>query len=122
MKITRQRLKQIIKEELEYSGVGRTKWQPEKHVSPGGVESWYLNGKRHNPNGPALVYPDGHEQWYLDDELHREDGPAISDPDGTQQWYLYGKRHNPNGPAVVYPDGTQEWWLNGERVKVKRNK
>ena len=42
--------------------------QPEMKVNSNGTKRWYLNGK-----------------------LHREDGPAIEWSDGTKEWYLNGK-------------------------------
>ena len=62
------------------------------HVDRGGTKRWYLNGKRHREDGPAIEYPDGTKVWYLNDELHREDGPAVEYPDGTKSWYLNGKK------------------------------
>ena len=37
------------------------------------------------------VYPDGVKQWYLHGKLHREDGPAVEYPDGEKFWYLNNK-------------------------------
>ena len=37
---------------------------------------WYINGKRHREDGPAIEYADGTKKWYLNDQRHREDGPA----------------------------------------------
>ena len=58
------------------------------------------------------IYPDGTQFWYLNGKYHREDSPAVIYPDGTQEWYLNGKLHMEDGPAVISPDGTQEWYLN----------
>ena len=35
-------------------------------------------------------YEDG-EYWYLNGKWHREDGPAVIYSDGTQAWYINGK-------------------------------
>ena len=59
-----------------------------------GSKAWYLNGKRHRVDGPAVKYPNGPELWWFNDFLHRENGPAIERPDGTKEWYLNGKRYN----------------------------
>ena len=37
------------------------------------------------------VWADGAKQWYLNGKLHREDGPAIEYTNGTKHWYLNGK-------------------------------
>ena len=88
--------------------------KPECKTYPDGTQAWYLNGKRHREDGPAIIYPNGYKEWWLNDNLHREDGPAVIDSDGTQEWWLYGKRHREDGPAIIYPNGTQYWYLNGK--------
>lgn len=30
--------------------------------------------------------------WFLDGKLHREDGPAVECPDGSRFWYRNGER------------------------------
>jgi hypothetical protein len=51
-------------------------------IRPDGTEEYYLNGRRHRENGPALIAPrpDGGwmEEWYEDGIISRppEDGPA----------------------------------------------
>ena len=42
-------------------------------VLTNGDKSWYLDGKRHREDGPAIEYDDGSKSWYLDDKLHREE-------------------------------------------------
>jgi len=59
-----------------------------------GIKSWWLNGKR-----------------------HRIDGPAIECPNGSKKWYLNGKLHRIDGPAIEYSNGYKEWWLNNKEVK-----
>ena len=81
-----------------------------------GIEYWYLNGKRHRTDGPAIIYHSGSQYWYLNDKLHRTDGPAVIYPDGTQYWYLNGKYHRTDGPAVTYPNRNQKWYLNDKEV------
>jgi hypothetical protein len=42
-------------------------------------------------NEPTLrIYVDGDKEWYLNGKRHRVDGPAIEWPDGTKRWYLHG--------------------------------
>ena len=33
----------------------------------------------------------GEKRWFLNGKLHREDGPAVEYPVGTKLWYLKGK-------------------------------
>ena len=57
-----------------------------------GYKEWYLNGKRHREDGPAVEYADGKQEWYRNDKLHREDGPAVEYASGVKFWYLNGER------------------------------
>ena len=57
-------------------------------VNEYGTKSWYLNGKRHREDGPAIEYASGTKFWYLNGKYHREDGPAIEYASGTKSWYL----------------------------------
>jgi hypothetical protein len=85
---------------------------------PSGSRGWYLNGKEHRVDGPAIERADGTKFWYLNGQQHREDGPAIEHPGGAKEWYLNGKLHRVDGPACEYSDGSKEWWLNGERHRA----
>ena len=62
------------------------------------------------------VYADGTKYWYLNGKHHREDGPAVEYADGTKEWYLNGKHHREDGPAVEWADGTKFWYLNGKHL------
>jgi len=58
-----------------------------------GNKVWYLNGKKHREDGPAIEYADGDKSWYLKGKYHREDGPALDWPkEGEKHWYLNGRR------------------------------
>ena len=59
------------------------------------------------------VDPDGYQRWFLNGKLHRTDGPAIIHPNGTQSWWINGNLHREFGPAVIYPNGSKQWYLNG---------
>ncbi len=37
------------------------------------------------------VYYDGDKAWYLKGKRHREDGPAVEYANGDKRWYLNGK-------------------------------
>jgi hypothetical protein len=91
-------------------------------VYPNGSKFWYLNGKLHREDGPAIEWASGGKRWYLNDELHREDGPAIEYPSGTKEWFLNGKRHREDGPAIEYPSGDKYWYLNGKYVTEEEHK
>lgn len=38
------------------------------------------------------VYDDGTKFWFLNGKLHREDDPAIEWANGSKSWWLYGKQ------------------------------
>ena len=82
-------------------------------VFSNGSRYWYLNGKRHREDGPAIECANGARYWYLNGKLHRKDGPACEYANGTREWWLNGAPHREDGPAVECVDGTREWWLNG---------
>jgi hypothetical protein len=63
----------------------------------------------------------GTKRYYLNGKLHREDGPAIENSDGTKAWYINDQLHRVDGPAIEYADGSKAWFLNGEPIKVKDN-
>ena len=81
-----------------------------------GDEYWWLNGKRHREDGPAVEYANGDKSWYLNGKLHREDGPAYEGTSGTKYWYLNGKLHREDGPAYEGTSGTKYWYLNDKKV------
>ena len=60
------------------------------------------------------VYDNGAKEWYLSGKLHREDGPAIEWPNGAKEWFLNGKRHREDGPAVERANGTKYWYLDDD--------
>jgi hypothetical protein len=93
-------------------------------VYPNGDKIWYLNGKRHREDGPAIEYADGTKYWYLNDKLHREDGPAVEYADGDKSWYLNDNRYteqefnekmNPKAKELSVSDISK---LLGYEVKV----
>jgi len=83
-------------------------------VCDSGDKHWYLYGKRHREDGPAIEYANGNKSWYINDELHREDGPALEYTNGDKAWYLNGKRHREDGPAIEYANGNKSWYINDE--------
>lgn len=59
------------------------------------------------------VYEDGTKKWYLNGKIHREDGPAVEWASGDKKWYINGKLHREDGPAFEGSDGTKYWYING---------
>ena len=92
-------------------------------VYPNGSKRWYLNGKLHREDGPAIEYPNGSKRWYLNGKVHREDGPAVENFNGSKYWYLNGKelteeefnarRNSCNGKIVE---------IDGKRYKLEELK
>jgi antitoxin component YwqK of YwqJK toxin-antitoxin module len=69
-------------------------------------EYWYLNGKRHREDGPAIQkwFENGqkrYEEWYLNGKSHREDGPAY------QHWYENGQKSR------------ESWYLNDKEYYLR---
>ena len=65
------------------------------------------------------VESDGFRSWYLNGKRHREDGPAVEDVYGNKAWYLNGKLHREDGPALEWGPGYKAWWLNGKEYTEK---
>ena len=78
-----------------------------------GNKYWYINGKYHRENGPAIESKNGDKWWYVNDELHRENGPAVEHYDGSKEWYKNDKSHRYDGPAKEWAAGSVEYWYNG---------
>ena len=91
-------------------------------VYPNGDKSWYLNGKLHREDGPAIEGADGDKYWWLNGKLHREDGPAIEGANGDKYWWLNGKRHREDGPAAEEAHGYKSWYLNDKKVTQEEHK
>lgn len=81
-----------------------------------GTVIYYLNGRYHREDGPAIIHPSGDKEWYLNGELHREDGPAVENTDGHKEWFINGKRHREDGPAVEHGGLASVWYLNNHVV------
>lgn len=85
------------------------------------VSRYYLGGKLHKLNGPAVEYVDGsREEWYLNGERHRTpDASGAHYPayvtNEAQIWYVDGDKHRVGGPAIVHKSGAKEWFQNGLR-------
>lgn len=60
--------------------------------------SWYVDGKLHRIDGPAVQHANGDKEWHQNGLLHRVDGPAI-DRLNVKEWYCNGKLHKEDGPA-----------------------
>ena len=85
-------------------------------VYDNGDKWWYLNGKRHREDGPAIERASGGKAFYLNGKVHREGGPAVEWADGEKEWYLDNRKHREDGPAIERADGSKRWFLNGEQL------
>ena len=72
---------------------------PTRRVNSAGTEVWYLNGKVHRTDGPAIIHPEGCALWLRNGKLHRLDGPAITHADGSEEWWVHGVRYEPPPPC-----------------------
>ena len=82
---------------------------------PNREKRWFINGKYHKTDGPAVEHPDGEKRWFLNGKRHRTDGPAVEYPNRTKLWYLNDKLHRTDGPAYEYANGEKRWFLNGKK-------
>ena len=63
----------------------------------------------------------GDKHWWLNGKCHREDGPAIEWTNGDKYWYQHGLLHRVDGPAVEYASGNKEWCLYGKDIDCNTN-
>ena len=61
-------------------------------------------------------YLDGSKSWFLDGKRHRLDGPAVETESGTKYWYFNNKCHRLDGPAIEYPNGLKLWFFNDKKI------
>jgi len=82
-------------------------------ISKHGVKCWRLpNGLCHREKDlPAIIFPDGTKFWYVNGKRHRDNGPAVERINGDKEWWFNNYRHRTNGPAGEYIDGTKYWWF-----------
>jgi hypothetical protein len=82
--------------------------------------SWYLNGRLHRIDGPAVVTVTGTKIWYQHGVKHRSFGgidmyfPTVKYSNGNREWWYRGQRHRDGSPAIINADGHKEWYLYGE--------
>ena len=81
-----------------------------------GDKYWFMNGKLHCEDGPAVERANGTKEWFLNALRHREDGPAVECGTGTKEWWLNGLPHREDGPAVEFENGIKEWYLDGKKL------
>jgi len=91
-------------------------------VYTNGDKFWYLNGKRHREDGPAIELANGDKSWWINDKRHREDGPAIEWANGDKSWYINDKLHREDGPAIELANGDKSWWINGKQLTEAEHK
>jgi len=82
--------------------------KPVCETYPNGSKAWYLKGKKHRTDGPAIELANGHKAWFLNGKRHRTDGPAIEDANGTKVWYLNNELVEMED--VLTDPKDQFWW------------
>ena len=86
---------------------------------PSGTLRYYLNGKLHREDGPAVIYPDGRICYYLNGKYHREDGPAIIRTDGTIEYYLNDKEITKEVNNWIEENNIPKVWTNSHKILFK---
>ena len=91
-------------------------------VHTNGDKSWYLNGKLHREDGPAIELANGDKSWWINDKRHREDGPAIEWVNGYKSWHINDKLHREDGPAIELANGDKSWYINDKQLTEAEHK
>ena len=75
--------------------------------------SYYVNGKLHREDGPAIEYINGTKFWIVNDKYHRLDGPAIEWRDGEISYYIedieYSTKEEFEAAVYLYKNGLQDY-------------
>ena len=50
----------------------------------------------------CITFSYGTKAWFLNGKLHREEGPAVERPDGTKEWYLNDEEVHPETLADLW--------------------
>jgi len=61
-------------------------------------------------------FTDGVLRYYLNGKLHRTDGPAVITSYGSMYYYLNGKTHREDGPAEIWNNGSIFYYLNDNDI------
>ena len=68
---------------------------------------------------------DGDTKYYVGGKLHRLNGPAVEWKDGDLWWMQFGVLHRIDGPAIVYTGGRDSrkghWYLDGVKYTKKQH-
>ncbi len=67
----------------------------------------------------SVVKNDRYTRYYLWGKIHRYDGPAVECAGGHKEWWLYGKLHREDGPAIEFVNGRKEWWQHGKYLYLR---
>ncbi len=79
--------------------------------------TYFIAGKIHREDGPAIEWTNGTKEWYWMGKLHRDgDLPAVECKNGHKEWYQHGSSHRDNDlPAIIRSYGVKEWWQHGKK-------
>ena len=78
-----------------------------------GTKEWWMSGKRHRLDGPAIEKENGNKEWWVAGVRHRLGGPAVELSCGYKEWFVNGFLSRIDGPAIEYENGEKEWWYYG---------
>lgn len=101
---------------------------PAVESADGMVDMWFVKGARtYEMEGTMLKRPFKGltREWFVDGKHHRVDGPAVVCEDGGYMWWMNGERQRApdGGPAGKYSNGSYKWeykgapWYDGRLFK-----
>lgn len=106
-----------ITEELWYQhGILSSTVRPSHIICrPDRIEKWYLNGKIHRDNGPAVIIGNGDfikKLWYTNGINYRKDGPSLTEHKNDN--IVTERYHDENGKLHNHEDGPAELSYNSD--------
>ena len=81
-------------------------------ISTPSTKKWSIyyfdaSGERHNEHGPSIIHSSGTKIWFIHGKIHRENGPALMTSLG-EIWYYQGMIHRLNGPAIINKENNNQ--------------
>lgn len=86
----------MIKNQIKLYKYLSIKHKNGKYILDGIGIFYWKNGLQHCENGPAEYIFNKHKAWFINGKLHRLDGPAIEWSDGRVEYYINGKHYFKN--------------------------
>ena len=84
---------------------------------------YYLNGRIHRTDGPAIDRANGSKEYWINGKRHRVGKPAVTIIEVNRcRYYINGELHRIDGPAIHdldNPENGKYFFIEGKEIDVK---